>query len=183
MVQKMSEIFFQYRDFLKSRHPGFFSKHVFCPQGFELSLATGIFQKIFGYREISVLEKFHFDVFARLQMQNPYRFYYLWLALPKILQGFRHEIFEKSRTGNYFKTGFLPVSSVGIFAGASLTSITTARPREVATLWPTMFTLQPTRRLRVVLGAYSHRPLFPFPLCSHCYSSFQSEISSIISLQ
>ena len=31
MVQKMSHIFFQYQDFLKSRYPGFFSKPVFCP--------------------------------------------------------------------------------------------------------------------------------------------------------
>ena len=31
MGQKMSDIFFQYQDFSKSRYPGFFSKHVFCP--------------------------------------------------------------------------------------------------------------------------------------------------------
>jgi len=54
MGQKMSDIFFQYQDFTKSRYPGFFSKHVFCPSPNWLIFhilsffsSTGIFQKIF----------------------------------------------------------------------------------------------------------------------------------------
>jgi hypothetical protein len=68
MGQKMSDIFFQYQDFLKSRYPGFF-KTRFLPVSklayFSLFSSTEIFQKIFGYRKIPVLEKVKKQFFAR----------------------------------------------------------------------------------------------------------------------
>ena len=54
---------------LNSRHPGFFQNPFFVRRILSFNFwgtGTGIFQNIFSYWEILVLEKFHFHFFARL---------------------------------------------------------------------------------------------------------------------
>jgi hypothetical protein len=142
--------------FLPLSKLAYFSLFVFF---FPVSL-PGFFKKS-SYRKIPVLEKVKNLFFSRLS--NGFHVFgsgeclgdrkntffprlsngFLSNILPRLASlktywGFRYENLEKSRTGNYFKTVILPVSPVGIvffFVGASF-SITMARPREVATLWP-----------------------------------------------
>ena len=168
MGQKMSDIFFQYQDFSKSRYPGFFQNTFFARRVLSFLWLPGFFKK--------------FSATGKSRYWRNFTSTFLPVSRCKTPMGFiTYGSLSKNPIGipvqDFWKISY----RIGIFAGASLTSITTARPREVATLWPTMFTLQPTRRLRVVLGAYSHRPLFPFPLCSHFYSSSQHETTHFLS--
>ena len=76
-----------------------------------------------------------------------------------------------------------PQSGLFFFVGASRTFYYHGSPPRGGHFMakPTAYVGQPTRRLRVVLGAYSHCPLFPLPLCSHFYSSSQHETTHFLS--
>jgi len=92
------------------------------------------------------------------------QFYYYGSFLRKPIGDSGTGFFLKSRTGNYFKTHFLPVSPVGFFWGASRTFYYHGSPREVATLWPS----QPLT-LASPPGAWGlYWELIPIALCSHC---------------
>ena len=98
-----------------------------------------------------------------------YALYYLGSLLRKPIGDSGRRILEKSRTGNYFKTGFLPVSPVGIVFflwGRAVPSITMARPPRGGHFMANNVYVEPTRRLRVVLGPYSIAP-YSIALCSH----------------
>ena len=98
-----------------------------------------------------------------------YALYYLGSLLRKPIGDSGRRFLKNPVPEIISKLVFCPSPQSGLFFflwGRAVPSITMARPREVATLWPTTFTLKPTRRLRVVLGPYSIAP-YSIALCSH----------------
>ena len=240
----MSDIFFQYQDFSKSRYPGFFQNTFFARRVLSFLWLPGFFKKFSATGNSRYWRNFTstFLPVSGLFQKNPYSFQvesrylvpeiqntffarrvlsFLWL--PGFFKKFSAT--GKSRYWRNFTSTFLPVSrcktpmgfitygslsqksyrdsgtrflknlvpeiiSKPVFCPSPQSGFLLGRallllPRLAPARWPLYgqqcLHCSPPRRLRVVLGAYSHRPLFPFPLCSHFYSSSQHETTHFLS--